>query len=73
MGKDEYETISQDKWYKPQNKIQFQQNVLSVFDGENTKERKFVAWEVKEATLKNSLGLLGVYMFDVMVPLGQVY
>ena len=43
-----------------------------VFDAE-TKERRFVPWEVKEATIKNSLGLLGVYMFDVITPLGPAY
>lgn len=43
---------------------------MLIFDGETSKERKFVPWEVKEATIKNSLGLLGVYMFDVLFPLG---
>ena len=46
---------------------------MLIFDGETSKERKFVPWEVKEATIKNSLGLLGVYMFDVLFPLGQAY
>ena len=53
------------------NQVQFQSNQLLVFDGETSKERRFVPWEVKEATIKNSLGLLGIYMTDILFPLGQ--
>lgn len=28
---------------------------------------------MKEATIKNSVGLLGVWMFDVITPLGPAY
>ena len=64
-----YETIQQDKFYTPVRPVSGQ---TVVFDAE-TKERRFVPWEVKEATIKNSLGLLGVYMFDVITPLGPAY
>ena len=30
-------------------------------------------WEVKEATIKNSLGLLGVNLFNVLFPMGPGY
>ena len=45
---------------------------MTIFDSE-TKERRFVPWEVKEATIKNSFGLLGVYMTNVVFPIGQLY
>ena len=67
-SKDEYETIQQDQFYKPINNVHFQSNQLLIFDGVTSKERRFVPWEVKEATIKNSLGLLGVYMFDILFP-----
>ena len=44
-----------------------------VFNGEDSKENQYVPWEVKEATIKNSLGLVGIYMFDVLFPLGPGY
>ena len=45
----------------------------SGFNSEDVKENKYVAWEVKEATIKNSLGLLGVNMFNCLFPMGPGY
>ena len=67
-----YETVIQDKFYSPVRPLSFSGASTVIFDGE-TKERKFVPWEVKEATIKNSLGLLGIYMFDIVTPLGPAY
>ena len=44
-----------------------------VFNSEDSKENKYVPWEVKEATIKNSLGLLGVNLFNVLFPMGPGY
>ena len=67
-----YESIIQESFYTPVRPLAFNGSSTVIFDGE-TKERKFVPWEVKEATIVNSLGLLGVYMLDVLTPLGPTY
>lgn len=69
----EYETVSQENWYTPTRPVQFSGKSLTVFDADATKERRFAPWEVKEATIKNSFGLLAVYMLDAVVSLGQGY
>jgi len=69
----EYETVSQENWYTPTGPVQFSGKSLTVFDADATKERRFAPWEVKEATIKNSFGLLGVYMFDAVFSMGQGY
>lgn len=66
----EYETVSQENWYTPTRPVQFSGQSLAVFDAEATKERRFAPWEVKEATIKNSFGLLCVYMLDAVFSLG---
>jgi len=70
---DEYETVSQEKWYTPTGAVQFSGKSFTVFDADATKERRFAPWEVKEATIKNSFGLVGVYMFDAVFSMGQGY
>ena len=69
----EYETIQQESFYTPQRAVAFNGNLSPVFNGEDSKENKYVPWEVKEATIKNSLGMVGVYMFNVLFPLGSGY
>ena len=69
----EYETIKQESFYTPQREVQFTNNQSTIFNSEDSKENKYVAWEVKEATIKNSLGLLGVNMFNVLFPMGPGY
>ena len=69
---EEYTTIEQEKFYTPVRPVEMKGKTLTVFDGA-TAERKFVPWEVKEAGVKNGLGLLGIYMFDVLFPMGAGY
>ena len=47
-------------------------NSMTIFDAE-TKERRFVPWEVKEASIKASVGIVGTYMADVILSLGPLY
>ena len=56
---DEYTSIKQDTFYTPVHKIDFSNKHMVVFDGESTKERKFVPWEVKEAGIKGAVGIVG--------------
>ena len=56
---DEYTSIKQDTFYTPQHKVEFSGKHMVVFDGETTTERKFVPWEVKEAGIKATVGVVG--------------
>ena len=67
-----YESVIQESFYTPVRPLSFNGSSTVIFDGE-TKERKFVPWEVKEATIVNSLGLMGVVMLDIITPLGPAY
>ena len=44
-----------------------------MFNSEDCKERRFVPWEVKEATFKNAMGIVGVHMISMITPLGPGY
>ena len=59
---DEYTSIKQDTFYTPVHKVDFSNRQMVVFDGENTKERKFVPWEVKEAGIKAGVVIIGTQM-----------
>mmetsp|Transcript_7931 Transcript_7931/g.13311 ORF Transcript_7931/g.13311 Transcript_7931/m.13311 type:complete len:115 (-) Transcript_7931:417-761(-) len=61
----EYESIQQDIWYTPNNAVTFTNSKFTVFSLEDVKERKFVPFEVKEATIKASLYSLGAWLFQV--------
>ena len=68
-----YTPIDHDKWYKPERQPQFSGKALTIFNSDDCKERRFVPWEIKEATFKNGLGVVGVYMLDVLFPLGPAF
>ena len=69
----EYQSIAQDKFYTPRNPVSFSNNAFTIFNGEDCKERAFVPWELKEATFKNGMGVLGVSLLQLVVPLGPLY
>ena len=56
--RDDYESL--DTLYVPAYPVQFQGNKAVVFDATETKERRFVPYEIKEATFKNGMGFAGV-------------
>ena len=70
---DGYTTIDHDKWYTPVNQPSFSGKGLTVFNADDCKERRFVPWEIKEATFKNGMGLVCVCMLDILIPLGPTY
>ena len=59
--------------YVPVHKVEFQGNSAVVFDATETKEKRFVPYEIKEITFKNGLGFAGVSMFGYVVPLGDLF
>ena len=70
---DAYAPIDHDKWYKPERPVQFSGKALTLFNSDDCKERRFVPWEIKEASFKAGMGVLGVYMLDVLFPLGPAF
>ena len=65
----DYQSINNERWYTPQNPV----NGNVIFNGEDVQERRFVPWEVKEATFKNGMGIVGTYMLSLYLPLGYFY
>ena len=70
MSTTDYQSISQEKWYSPNNKVEFTNKKFTVFSAEDCKEKRFVPWEVKESTFKNMMGIVGVNMVNMVLPLG---
>ena len=46
---------------------------MTVFNGEELKERKFVPWLVKDATIRNSLYLVLTQFANILFTLGPIY
>ena len=56
-----------------QHPLAFNNKVATVFNGEESKERRFVPWEIKEAAFKNGMGCVGVGIVNAIMPLGQLF
>ena len=48
----------------------FQGEKAAIFDATSTNERRFVPFELKELTFKNSMGFMGVMCLDYMYSMG---
>ena len=68
-----YQAVSHDKWYTPENKVTFSGKELTVFSGDDVKEKRYVPWLIKEASFKNGMGILGTHMLSMWIPLGNIY
>ena len=68
---DEYQSLG--ALYAPVHKVEFQGNTAVVFDSTETKEKRFVPYEIKETTFKNGMGFVGVSMFGYCLPIGDVF
>ena len=69
----EYESIKQENWKTMNNPVAFSNGKFTVFSLKDTKERKFVPFEVKNETIKSSLYVVGLNLFESFVPTGGLY
>ena len=68
-----YESVGEGNLYTPVHQPQFSGKSLTVFNSDDCKEKRSVPFEVKEATIKNTVGILGTYMFSNILTLGPWY
>ena len=66
----EYTSIEQEKFFTPKSPPSFTNKSLTIFNGEDTAERKFVPWVIKDATIKNTLFMTVNYFSYVIFNLG---
>ena len=52
------------------NPVAFQGDKAAIFDAEQSRERRFVPFEIKELTFKCSMGCMGVFVWDYMLQFG---
>ena len=68
-----YESVGEGNLYTPVHKPQFSGKSLTVFNSEDCKEKRSVPFEVKEASIKNGLGIIGVYMASNLFQIGPFF
>ena len=63
-----YESFDDNIFYTPVRKINFENGKATIFNQEapTPNKLKYVPWEVKEATVKNFLGVIGCAIFDYL-------
>ena len=45
---------------------------MTIFNADDAKERRFVPWEIKEATFKAGMGCFGAAFVNMYMPLGSI-
>ena len=63
----EYESLNGENGvYTPVNRVAFQSDnsKFTVFDGANTKETRYMPWEVKEHAFKHGMGFMGTCVLN---------
>jgi hypothetical protein len=63
-----YESFDDNIFYTPVRKLTFNNGVSTIFNqpADSPNQLKYVPWEVKEATLKNFLGVFGFVILDYL-------
>jgi hypothetical protein len=67
-GGQQYESFDDNIFYTPVRKLTFNNGVSTIFNqpADNPNQLKYVPWEIKEATVKNFLGVIGFAILDYL-------
>ena len=69
----DYHSLDDQIFYTPNNKPTFDTGAnYTVFNSEDSSERRFVPWEMKEITFKHSMGVAGLCMVSQLAALGPL-
>ena len=71
-----YEAFDENIFYSPVRRVNFSNGRATIFNNQAQSPNKlsYVPWEVKEATVKNFLGVIGMNIFDYLFhPYGSIY
>ena len=71
-----YEAFDENIFYSPVRKVSFSNGRATIFNNQAASPNKlsFVPWEVKETTVKNFLGVIGMNILDYLFhPYGSIY
>jgi hypothetical protein len=71
-----YESFDENIFYSPVRKVSFNNGRANIFNNVAPSPNKlsYVPWEVKEATVKNFLGVIGMNIFDYLFhPYAPIY
>ena len=69
----EYQTIDDAIFYTPNTEVVFDQGEMStVFNADDSSERRFVPFEMKENVFKHTMGFMGVCFIGHMYPAAWV-
>ena len=67
---DDYHSLDDQLFHEMANPVAFQGDKAAIFDAEQSRERRFVPFEIKELTFKCSMGCMGVFVWDYMLQFG---
>ena len=65
--------MKQDSYVTLNNPVKFEGKKFTVFNYEDCTERKFVPWQVKEASIRGGVYLLTIYMAEMLFTMGPLY
>ena len=63
---DEYHSLNNQLFHEMQNPVAFQGDKAAIFDSTDSKERRFVPFEIKEMTFKCGAGIMGTMVWEYM-------